>query len=192
MRHIALLSCITVGLTLTACSGSESEESTPEPANSQSRSTEPPIDPTPTVGPPDGVVDFGEFSQDHVGDNVVYEQTPPVGGPHLPVWQTCGFYSAPVPNEKAVHSLEHGAVWITFAPDLAVDQVDVIESLADGTREVLASPFEGLPTPVVASAWGVQLQLESADDPKLAQFVDFYENGPQTPEANTPCSGGDA
>ena len=141
-------------------------------------------------GPPDGVVDFGEFPRDHVGENVVYDETPPVGGPHLPIWQTCDFYDEPVPNERGVHSLEHGAVWITFDPGLDGDQVDVIRGLADGTREELASPFEGLPSPVVASAWGVQLQLDDANDPRLAQFADYYENGPQTPEANTPCAGG--
>ena len=127
---------------------------------------------------------------DHVGDNVEYEQSPPVGGPHFPVWQTCDFYEDPVPNEQAVHSLEHGAVWIAYAPDLPDEQIAIIKSFADGTREVLASPYEGLTTPVVASAWGLQLELPAATDPKLAQFVDYYENGPQTPEANTPCAGG--
>jgi hypothetical protein len=106
------------------------------------------------------------------------------------VWQTCGFYSRPIPNERGVHSLEHGAVWITYTPDLPADQLAAIEALADGTREVLASPLDGLPSPVVASAWGVQLQLQSALDPELAEFAAYYENGPQTPEADTPCAGG--
>ena len=34
-------------------------------------------------------------------------------GEHNPVWQNCGFYNKPVRDESAVHSLEHGAVWIT-------------------------------------------------------------------------------
>ena len=52
------------------------------------------------------------------------------------------------------------------------------------------SPFTGLPTPVVASAWGKQLQLDAVDDPRLAQFVDYFDDGPQTPEKNTPCDQG--
>jgi hypothetical protein len=139
---------------------------------------------------PTGVVDHGEFSRDHVDGIVDYEQTPPVGGPHQPVWQTCDFYDTPIPNERAVHSMEHGAVWITYSPDLAADQLAVIEDYADGEREVLASPFDDLPSPVVASAWGLQLEFESANDPALLQFVSFYENGPQTPEPDTPCAGG--
>jgi Protein of unknown function (DUF3105) len=201
MRHLVSALFGTLALGLTACGGSDSStpstSSTPS-SPSSGASTETSTPPTPSTiatdappdGAPEGVVDFGEFSQDHVGQNVEYEQSPPVGGPHFPVWQTCDFYDTTVPNEQGVHSLEHGAVWITYSPDLADDQLDTIQSLADGEREVLASLYEGLPSPVVASAWGLQLELDSALDPALAQFVDYYENGPQTPEANTPCAGG--
>ena len=80
----------------------------------------------------------------------------------IPVWQNCGFYGRPIPNETAVHSLEHGAVWITYRPDLSADQVDMLRRLARSQTFVLVSPFPELPSPVVASAWGRQLQLESA------------------------------
>jgi hypothetical protein len=195
MRSLVFVPIVTLVVALTSCGGSESA-APDDSAKPPTPESTPPVEatiPDTTVAPggaPEGIVDFGEFSQDHVGQNVTYEQTPPVGGPHFPVWQTCDFYAEPVPNEQGVHSLEHGAVWITYSPDLADDQVAVIEGLADGKREVLASPYEGLPSPVVASAWGLQLELESAADPRLTQFVDYYENGPQTPEADTPCAGG--
>jgi hypothetical protein len=47
-----------------------------------------------------------------------------------------------------------------------------------------------LPVPVVASAWGVQLKVQSASDPRLAQFLQKYEQGPQTPEPGAACTGG--
>jgi hypothetical protein len=121
---------------------------------------------------------------------VTYDLVPPVGGNHNPAWQNCGFYSEPIGTEFGVHSLEHGAVWITHRPDLPEDQVD---ALRDRTARsyVLVSPWEGeLPAPVVASAWGKQLPLESATDPALAQFVDFFAQGPQTPEPGAACGGG--
>ena len=68
--------------------------------------------------------------------------------------------------------------------------VAVLKALQGSGREVLVSPFAGLPTPVVASAWGKQLQLESATDPRLAEFVKYFDDGPQTPELDTPCAGG--
>jgi hypothetical protein len=142
------------------------------------------------TAPPEGVQYFEVPSQYHTEGPVLYEPVPPVGGDHNPVLQNCGFYDSPVRNENAVHSLEHGAVWITYSPDLPVDQVETLRTLASGHTHVLVSPYPGLPAPVVASAWGVQLMLEGAYDPRLEQFVSAYEQGPQNPEPGAPCSGG--
>jgi hypothetical protein len=141
--------------------------------------------------PPGGVedVDVGSGGQ-HTEGNVDYEQTPPAGGEHNPIWQNCGFYDEPVTEENAVHSLEHGAVWITYQPDLPQEQVQKIRELADDNSYVLASPYPDLPAPVVGSAWGKQLRVESADDPDLEQFVSAYSQGPQTPESGAVCTGG--
>ena len=135
-----------------------------------------------------GVKSYSNLSRKHTRKPVNYAQTPPVGGPHNPLPQTCGFYSKPVQNEHAVHSMEHGAVWITFRPDLPKDQVEKIKGLAQKSY-VLASPYPGLPSPVVASAWGKQLKLNSASDPRLERFVNAYRQGPQTPEPGAPCRG---
>lgn len=145
--------------------------------------------PEPAVEPP-GVATIEVTSASHVETAVPYEQVPPVGGNHNPEWQNCGFYSQPIEAEFGVHSLEHGAVWITHRPDLPEDEVD---ALRDRTARsyVLVSPWEGeLPAPVVASAWGKQLQFDSGTDPGIAQFVEFFASGPQTPEPGAPCNGG--
>ena len=113
---------------------------------------------------------YSNLSRDHTKEPVDYPQSPPVGGPHNPIWQNCGFYSKPVRDENAVHSMEHGAVWITYRPDLPRDQVEKLKSLTL-KNYVLVSPYPGLPAPVVASAWGKQLRLNSANDPPLVQFV---------------------
>lgn len=142
-------------------------------------------------GPPSGVenIKVGPSGQ-HTESPVKYAQTPPAGGKHNPVWQNCGFYSKPVPNETSVHSLEHGAVWITYQPNLPKDQVSKIKDMADSKSYVLASPYKGLPSPVVASAWGKQLRLDSTKDPRLQQFIRYYSQGPQTPEPGAACTGG--
>lgn len=137
-----------------------------------------------------GVVTYSNLSRDHVTGSVTYPQKPPVGGPHNAVWQNCGIYSNPVQNEHAVHDLEHGAVWITYQPALNASAIEQLRSLVRGHDHALLSPYSGLPTPVVISAWGVQLQVQSASDPRLAQFLKKYEQGPQTPEPGAPCNGG--
>jgi hypothetical protein len=141
-------------------------------------------------GAPSGVATFENLARDHVTGPVEYAQTPPVGGEHRAEWQNCGFYEEAVPNETAVHSLEHGAIWITYSPDLPEEEVNAIRDIANGQTYILASPFEDLPSPVVASAWGHQLELESADSEDLEQFIRAYRQGPQTPEPGAACTGG--
>ena len=145
-------------------------------------------------GPPEGVGSFEDLSRDHVGTAVSYEQTPPVGGDHSGVWQNQGFYEEPVRAENAVHTLEHGAVWIAYAPELPEEGKDRIRGLVEGRDCALASPYPDLPqdSAVVASAWGKQLAVESADDPALEDFVRSFRRGPQTPEPGATCSGGTA
>jgi Protein of unknown function (DUF3105) len=128
----------------------------------------------------------------HTTGDVDYAQSPPVGGPHNPVWQNCGYYDKPVRDENAVHSLEHGAVWITYSPDLPQDQVDKLRDIAESQSYILVSPYPDLPsnTPVVASAWGKQVSLDGADDPDLESFIQAYRQGPQTPEPGAVCTGG--
>ena len=130
-------------------------------------------------------------TRDHTTEPVTYAQTPPVGGDHAPTWLNCGVYAAPVADELAVHALEHGAVWVTYRPDLPADQVEKLASSIPDTYMVL-SPYEGLPAPVVASAWGTQLVLTGVDDPRLAEFIKTYRQGPQTPEPGAACTGGSA
>lgn len=138
----------------------------------------------------EGVESADITDQSHTEDDVDYPENPPVGGPHNPVWQNCGFYSEPIQDENGVHSLEHGAVWITYSPDLSDDQVEVLRGLASPGGYVLATPRDDLPSDVVASAWGFQLQLDGADDPRLQQFLGEYVQGPQTLEPGASCTGG--
>lgn len=126
----------------------------------------------------------------HVVGAFAYPERPPMGGPHNPIWQNCGIYGAPIHNEHAVHSLEHGAVWITYRPDLPQADVERLRALASDDY-MLLSPFPDLPAPVVASSWNNQIRLTGADDPRLPQFIRAYKNNPRTtPEFGATCAGG--
>jgi hypothetical protein len=137
----------------------------------------------------EGVQTFGYKGGNHTAEKVDYKETPPVGGEHNAAWLNCGIYDKPVPNENAVHSLEHGAVWITYQPDLATDQVDKLKELTPKTYGLL-SPFEGMDSPITISAWDHQLKVDSAEDPRIGAFIKEYRQGPQTPEPGAACTGG--
>lgn len=128
-----------------------------------------------------------DFLGQHTGDPVLYEQIPPVGGPHFRVPQACGFYSEYIYNEYAVHSLEHGAVWITYDPTLSGNDLETLQNL--GTQPyVLISPYPGLPDKIVVTAWGHQMTLDSVDEDKINAFRSEYGNNQEySPEFGAPC-----
>ncbi|CUR60230.1 conserved exported hypothetical protein [metagenome] len=136
----------------------------------------------------DDVKIFRGIPRNHTDGAVDYGQVPPVGGPHNPRWLACGAFTSPVPNENAVHDLEHGTVWITYRPGLAASKVAELTALLpdDG----LISPYDDLPAPVVVTVWGRQLALTGADDPRLPLFLEAYGSGQTAPEPLASCGGG--
>ena len=145
------------------------------------------------------------LSHDHVNGPVKYAVTPPVGGPHNPVWMNAGLYTEPIPSERAVHNLEHGAVWITYRPDLSGADVNRLVDLfkkqsmiaepGDGGRSnrfLDVSPWSGndLPAPIVISSWGYQLRVQSPSDARLQQFIDTFRHNPKySPEYGAAVDG---
>ncbi len=125
--------------------------------------------------PPEGSEVFTVGEALHVDGPVEYPQDPPAGGPHSAGTLECRVYDAPVANEFAVHALEHGAVWITYQPDLAEDEIRTLEGFGR-RREMIVSPYPGLDSPVVATTWGRQLRVDSADDPRIDQFIRAFQN----------------
>ena len=148
------------------------------------------LSPQPDPAAIPGVIAYSDLPRQHTEAPQAYAQIPPVGGMHSGIWQNCGIYDQPIRNENAVHSMEHGAVWITYQPDLPADAIEHLRTLVRGKDYVLISPYPGLPKPVVASAWGLQLSVDNANDSRLPLFIARYAQGPQTPERGAVCSGG--
>ncbi|WP_159499209.1 DUF3105 domain-containing protein [Microbacterium sp. 18062] len=126
----------------------------------------------------------------HVEGTVDYPQSPPAGGEHNSVWLNCGIYTEPVPNENAVHSMEHGAVWVTYDADrVGDDELATLRSHFPATYTLL-SPYEGLDSPIVLSAWNAQLKIDDASDSRIPEFFEEYWRSQNAPEPNAVCSGG--
>jgi hypothetical protein len=138
-----------------------------------------------------GITRFAGLSRGH-SDTATYLETgvPPAGGDHDPSWQNCGIYEQPIDSKNVVHALEHGAVWLTYSPELADDDVEELRDVARGEAYVVMSPFPGQRSPVVLTAWGIQLEVDSAGDNRIQTFINRYQQGPQTPEFGGACSGG--
>jgi Protein of unknown function (DUF3105) len=130
------------------------------------------------LGAPPGTVDYRATHPEWLTDTarigqLTYPTSPPVGGDHGLYFMDCAGenYPEPVPNEYAVTSLEHGAVWVTYQPDLAAGQVRLLADRVSNQPYVFSSPYPGLDRPVSLQAWGYQLKVDSADDPAIDQFI---------------------
>jgi Protein of unknown function (DUF3105) len=120
-----------------------------------------------------------------------YPQSPPVGGKHNPNLMNCmgDVYDAQIANEHAVHSLEHGAVWITYNPEkLSKDQIEVLAKKVRGQEYMLMSPYPGLDKPVSLQAWGYQLKVDKVDDKRIDEFIKLMRKTAGIETAQ--CSGG--
>jgi hypothetical protein len=152
--------------------------------------------------PGNGDAHTGALGHDHVTGPVTYAVTPPVGGPHNPIWMNAGVYTKPVPSERAVHNLEHGAIWITYRPNLPAKDVRELQDLvgkqsmidegSNSNRYMDLTPWasNSLPSPIVVSSWGYQLKVTSPTDPRIQQFIDkFRHNSKYTPEYGAAVDG---
>ncbi|PYC88168.1 hypothetical protein C7C46_01550 [Streptomyces tateyamensis] len=142
--------------------------------------------------PISGVKTWDNLTRNHVQTPVTYPMTPPVGGDHNPVWLTCmgNVYDKPVQNENAVHSLEHGAVWVTYNGKATPDDIKTLSDKVKATPYTMMSPYPTEQGTITLSAWGTQLVVDNAKDPRVQEFLTKYVQGPQTQEPGASCSSG--
>ena len=154
------------------------------------QATEANIPPAPT-GPNLASVDLREdIPNSEVSADIDYPEVPPDGGDHDKQWLSCGLYTKAVREENAVHSLERGAVWITYDPEeISRKQAKAMFDQLPEDKGIV-SPYVGLPGNVVLSVWGAQLQLLSPDDPRFDLFLEEYGDGHLAPEPDAGCADG--
>jgi hypothetical protein len=137
--------------------------------------------------PIEGVQSFTGLSRNHVTTALAPTALPPTGGDHAANWTKCGIYNSPVNTSMSVHSLEHGATWISYQPTLPEDQIKTLESFVTSNSYRLIAPYENLASPIVLSAWGKQLSVDDASDSRIEVFLNAFTQGPDTPEPGAPC-----
>ncbi|MGY1722402.1 DUF3105 domain-containing protein [Blastococcus sp. SYSU DS0533] len=127
----------------------------------------------------------------HDDGPIEYTESPPVGGQHANLWADCTgtVYDVDIRHENAVHSLEHGAVWVTYNPDEVSDaDVETLAGLVEGVSGRMLSPYEGLDSPISLQSWGHQLKVDSADDERIKQFADLMTyKADSFPEPGATC-----
>lgn len=136
-----------------------------------------------------GVVFERSAGRSHRQGHIDYPgKHPPSGGDHNPVPITCGYYDQQPPDEFAVHALEHGAVWIAYGPTVSAADVAALRGLTKQDH-VLVTPYAGMDTPITLVAWEHRLEVSSASDARITQFLATFRNGGTAPEQGGACAG---
>jgi hypothetical protein len=141
------------------------------------------------VGNPIG---FSQSDDDLLGEAVAYESSThiedgtlgpnppltPAGGLHYTGPLRAGDYDNPVSDGNAIHSLEHGFVWITYHPDLVSDdELDTLEDIAsDFGRDTILSPRPENSFPFIIVSWEQRLTQTDLEEDVLREFVSTNRN----------------
>ncbi len=118
---------------------------------------------------------------------------PPSLGPHYPRWADFRVYDAPVPWGFLVHSLEHGAVVLSYdcpsgCPELVASLRAFVDAYPADVRcastparaRFVIVPARDLGVPFAAAAWGKVYRATCFDETSLRAFVDeTYARSPE-------------
>lgn len=189
------LATVLAAMVFGGCTNSSTQENAAPPNEKTEFSVEPSTDSSADLNAQDDstrnrIIEHPTDQADHVIGKVEYETHPPTGGDHFDFWHNCLFYTQPLIDEAAVHSLEHGAVWVAYRPDVNPEVLNPIRARVEAETHLMASPYPGLESPLVLSAWERQLAVESWDDPLVEEFLNGYLGRLSTtaPEAGLSCA----
>jgi hypothetical protein len=121
-----------------------------------------------------GEQEYAIQSREHIGlrqSHAAYTTNPPTSGPHASA-ERGGFYANEIPDEMAVHNLEHGFIWISYK-NIPENQVLQIRALAkDNPGRLIASKRVKNDTDgVILASWGKMLTLSRYDETLAKGFI---------------------
>lgn len=117
------------------------------------------------------------------GTTIAYASYPPTYGPHWPSPATWGFHSEGVPDERAVHNLEHGGVVASYnnipPESLAALQALLTSYPRDKYNQVklLIRPYDRIAAgKIVLTAWNWIDELPAYDEARVIRFLNAHLN----------------
>ena len=128
---------------------------------------------------------FENQGQKHINegstDHIVYNSNPPTSGDHWPAAAAWGVYDTPQPDERLVHNLEHGGIWISYKPD-KVDQatIDQLKDFAKRYQLIIVEPRPADEAAISLAAWTHLENLDHYDEHAILEFINaYYNQGPE-------------
>ena len=129
---------------------------------------------------------FPILGQEHIevgASHPPYNSNPPTSGWHYKDPADWGVYQEAFPDEKLVHNLEHGGIWISYK-DIEQETKAKLETI--GRRypgSVVVTPRTQNDAKIVLASWGRLLKLDSFDENVIIQFIKANKNKSPEPLA---------
>lgn len=117
---------------------------------------------------------------------------PPASGP-MTNPAPCQVSYQEIPDTSVIHSLEHGAVYVSYRPDLPVDQADKLNALFTKPfsnprftpNKAVVAPRAVNASPIILTSWKKNLKLDSFDEAKIMDY--YLQNVGKSPEGSSRC-----
>ncbi|MFQ5540850.1 MAG: DUF3105 domain-containing protein [Candidatus Paceibacteria bacterium] len=130
-------------------------------------------------------VSYTSQGAQHIADGAehpAYNSNPPSSGWHYASPARGGFYDEAIPDERVVHNLEHGDIWIAYHPDVSDEVKAALRQFAG--RYVVVSPRTQNEGDISLVAWGrvdtFDVASGALDENRISDFIKRYDNrGPE-------------
>lgn len=129
-------------------------------------------------------VEYADQGRDHIPEGQTfadYNSNPPTSGPHWPQTANWGIYEDALPDERLLHNLEHGGIWISYKDSTDEELIGQLRDITDDyTLKVILTPRPQNDAPIAVAAWGRVLKLEAFDRGAIIDFIRaFINRGPE-------------
>ncbi|MDP2936738.1 MAG: DUF3105 domain-containing protein [Dehalococcoidia bacterium] len=110
-----------------------------------------------------------------------YNSNPPTSGWHYEDPAPWGVSESEIPDEQAIHNMEHGGIWLTYGPSLDSETVNKLRELVKSYRsKVLLTPRAKNDSKMALTAWGKLDTMDSFDEGRIRAFIgEFINQGPE-------------
>lgn len=117
-------------------------------------------------------------------DHPSYNSNPPTSGWHYPRQADWGFYARELPDERVVHNLEHGGIWISYTGNVNDATRSKLRDVArQYPRSVIITKRNANDVPIAVASWGQLMELQSFDRQRIVEFVEQNRNHSPEPIA---------
>ena len=136
----------------------------------------------------EGVEEFEIIGREHIAQDTAgsgYNSNPPTSCVHWASPARNGVHDEVLSDERLIHNLEHGHVWLTYKPDIDGQIKEELKKIVENDDwKVVMAPRDKNDTKIALVAWGRVLRLDTPDYDKVRDFIKTYRNrGPEkTPD----------